>query len=305
MAHQTRLQPDPVKGIIRLTRWKEQTPLISLTLVGGLIAHSVHGMPLDWRLVAVAVANFLTVTFAFMINDIEDAQDDARHPVSARRNPMTNGMLDAVTAWQTCAVVVVAALVLYASTGVLVLFVGGLNLLLSFLYSWKPIRLKSSTVGLDVVSHTLMLGGLLPLAAYLAYSTVLDPAIIMMAAAMTLGSAYGQLYNQVRDYDADKAAGIVNVTIRIGKRAAFALMYAAAVLSIGLGVLAVRELVFPSWTPFAVIGGMLLGFVSTFVVQTDASGKPPLDITGRLQGGFWITFNVLIIVWVLWAMGVL
>ncbi len=134
-----------LKGIISLSRWKEQMPLISLTFLGGLIAHGViNGITLDWRLFVVAIANFLTVTFAFMINDMEDAEDDAANPISAKRNPITNGTLDLHTAWIACGGVVLLALIFYLIGGWLVLIIGAINLTLSFLYSWKPVRLKSS-----------------------------------------------------------------------------------------------------------------------------------------------------------------
>ena len=293
----------PFRGIMQLSRWKEQLPFVSLTLLGGLTAFSLHGVMLDWRLLAVAIANFLTVTFAFMINDIEDADDDAKNPVSARRNPITNRMLDKRTAWVACGVTVMVALLLYVQGGRLVVLVGGLNLLLSFLYSWKPVRLKSSSFGLDIVSHTLMLGGLLPLAGYFIYSTEPANAILLMAAAAILGSTYGQIYNQVRDFESDKSAGIINLTIRLGKPTAMVLMYTAAGLTFAAAGAAALQLTFPSWTVQAVFASALVGLASTIFTQNDASGKPALDITGRLQGGFWIAFNLLMALWVVWAMG--
>ncbi|MDX2078350.1 MAG: prenyltransferase [bacterium] len=294
-----------IKGLIGLSRWKEQAPLISLTFLGGLIAHGAYAIQLDWRLFVVAIANFLTVTFAFMINDMEDAEDDAANPISAKRNPITNGTLDLPTAWIACGVVVLLALGFYLVGGLVVLVIGIINLTLSFLYSWKPVRLKSSTIGLDVVSHTLMLGGLLPLAGYFAYTNQIHPAIIFASAACTLGSVYGQLYNQVRDFDADKKAGIINVTIRVGKKNAFMLMYGAIVASAVCGVLVVAAIGLPEWLLPTIAISIAIGVAATFLfIRTDSSGKPPLDITGRLQSGFLLAFNIVMIVWVLWAMGV-
>ncbi|MDZ4672356.1 MAG: prenyltransferase [Phototrophicales bacterium] len=293
-----------LKGIISLSRWKEQMPLISLTFLGGLIAHGViNGITLDWRLFVVAIANFLTVTFAFMINDMEDAEDDAANPISAKRNPITNGTLDLHTAWIACGGVVLLALIFYLIGGWLVLIIGAINLTLSFLYSWKPVRLKSSTVGLDVVSHTLMLGGLLPLAGYFAYTTEIHPTIILVTLATILGSTYGQLYNQVRDFDADKRAGIMNVTIRVGEKNAFLLMYGAIIAAVIGGVIGVILMGLPEWLLPTIAVCIAFGVAMTFLfVQTDSSGKPPLDITGRLQVGFWVAFNLVMAIWVLWAM---
>ena len=76
---------DQIRGLIQLTRWQEYVPfVVPLTLLGGLLAARPNGIDLDWRLVAVTLANILAVAYAFMINDIEDAPDDARDP--ARRD---------------------------------------------------------------------------------------------------------------------------------------------------------------------------------------------------------------------------
>jgi 1,4-dihydroxy-2-naphthoate octaprenyltransferase len=184
-----------------------------------------------------------------------------------------------------------------------VMTVGTLNLLLSFLYSWRPVRLKSSSIGLDIVSHTLMLGGLLPLAGYLVYSHELTAGILWIVTAATLGSTYGQIYNQVRDFQSDQAAGIVNATTRLSRSAARIVMYGAVLLAIGTGILGAMQLRFPPWAIPASVAAILIGLLSVGFIHTDASGKPPLDFTGRLQNAFWIALGLLIIVWVLWALG--
>ena len=56
-------------GLIKLARHREYVPFVFLTtLVGVKLADA----PLDWRLPVVLAANFMTVCFAFMVNDIED-----------------------------------------------------------------------------------------------------------------------------------------------------------------------------------------------------------------------------------------
>lgn len=294
-----------VEGFISLTRWKEHLPLVSLTLLGGLVAHGVHGVTLEWRLLVVMLANYLTVAFAFMVNDMEDADDDAKNPISARRNPITNGSLDMRSAWAACVLVVSAAMLLFSVGGPYVVLVGTINLIISLLYSWKPVRLKSSSVGLDVVSHTLMLGGLLPLAGYFVYSAELHPAIILIAAATTLGSTYGQLYNQIRDFDADRDAGIMNVTIRLGRRTTWVLAYAAVLLTTAFGAIAFTQMTFPNWLVYVVAASTIIGTGSMLLMNnvTDASGKPALDVTGRLQLGVWFALTISVLAWTMHAMG--
>ena len=79
-------------GLVKLTRWKEYIPfVVPLTLLGALLAAQPRDIALDWRLAAVMLGNILAVAYAFMINDIEDAPDDARDPDRAARNPITTG----------------------------------------------------------------------------------------------------------------------------------------------------------------------------------------------------------------------
>src|SRR5436190_10529816 len=201
-----------IKGLIRLTRWKEYVPfVIPLTILGALLAARPHNILLDWRLVVVTAANILAVAYAFMINDIEDAPDDARDPDRAARNPITMGEIGLRIGYNACRVVAAATLICYAFGGLSVFFIGVGTLLLSHLYSWRPVRLKAWPVT-DVVSHSLMLSGLLLLAGYFTYHS--EPGIVwFVAAAVTLISVYGQLYNQLRDYVMDKAAGIYTTAI--------------------------------------------------------------------------------------------
>ncbi len=200
-------------GLIRLTRWKEYVPFtIPLTVLGALLANQA----LDWRLVAITAANILAVAYAFMINDIEDAPDDAVDPDRAARNPIAMGEISRRTGWTASGLVGLMAAALYACGGWWVLGIGVITLLLSHFYSWKPVRLKAWPVA-DVTSHALMLSGLLFLAGYFTYGS--EPGWVwLVALAAILVSVYGQLYNQLRDYDMDKAAGLHNTAIIVGER---------------------------------------------------------------------------------------
>ena len=97
--------------------------------------------------------------------------------------------------------------------------IGGLTLALCYLYSAHPFRFKARPIS-DVLSHALMLSGLLIAAGYFTYDA--DPgAVWLVIAAASLFSAYGQFYNQVVDYDVDKAAGLKNYRCAAGQGADF------------------------------------------------------------------------------------
>jgi 4-hydroxybenzoate polyprenyltransferase len=282
-------------GLIKLTRWKEYIPfVIPLTLLGALLASQSSDAPLDLRLIAVTLANILAVAYAFMINDIEDAPDDARDPDRAARNPITTGEIGIRVGYAACRLVAAATLILYALGGVSVLIIGGITLLLSHLYSWRPVRLKAWPVT-DIVSHSLMLSGLLLLAGYYIYDAA--PGIVwFVAAGVTLVSVYGQLYNQLRDYDMDKAAGLFNTAIILGENNTRRLMYFSLALA-GICILApIFRGVFPLWL------GLVLVFsipISMFFLsgKTDMRGTQAVDASGSVQGKFLLNLNILCVVW--------
>jgi 4-hydroxybenzoate polyprenyltransferase len=285
---------EQLRGIIRLTRWREYIPfVIPLTVMGALLAAQPHKVPLDWRLVTVTLANILAVAYAFMINDIEDAPDDARDPDRAARNPITMGEIGVRMGYAACRLVAGGTLMLYATGGLEVFSIGAATLLLSHLYSWRPIRLKAWPVT-DVVSHSLMLSGLLLLAGFFIYNN--HPGIVwLVAAGATLFSVYGQLYNQLRDYEMDKAAGLYNTAILLGEANARRAMY----LSIGLGAVsllaAIVQQVFPLWLGLALLVSIAISML--YRPKSDMRGSNFVDISGATQIQALMTVNITIGIW--------
>ena len=283
-----------LRGLVRLTRWQEYVPfVIPLTILGSLLAARPHNIALDWRLVAVTVANILAVAYAFMINDIEDAPDDALDPDRAARNPVTSGEVNARIGYAACRIVAAGTLIFYALGGGIVLLIGIATLLLSHLYSWRSVRLKAYPVT-DIVSHSLMLSGLLLLAGYFIYHN--DPGIVwFVAACATLFSVYGQLYNQLRDYDMDKAAGLLNTAILLGEARARVMMY----LSMGLSAMCLLVAIFEDVFPLELGIAFLLSLVLSIFVKSkvDARGSETTDVSGMLQVKGLIVINLTIMAW--------
>src|SRR5690554_2151846 len=97
-------------GLLQLSRWQEHVPfVVPLTLMGALLALKAvtDGQGVDLRLLAVTAANILAVAYAFMINDIEDAPDDALDPDRAKRNPVTSGMISIKAGYSALRIVAV------------------------------------------------------------------------------------------------------------------------------------------------------------------------------------------------------
>lgn len=282
-----------MREILELSRWKEHLPYtVPLTILGAIIASSTR-VGLDYRLVFVVMANILTMSYAFMLNDIEDAPDDARDAHKANRNPISAGRLSSHDAYTVVRSLAIIALVFYAFTNRLTFSLGILTLLLSHLYSWRRVRLKAHPVT-DILSHSLMLSGLLLLTGFTAYSREFKE-IWALAAAVILFSVYGQLYNQIRDFDVDTKAKLKNTTILVGKRRASYLKDASVLLAVIALLTSIYFRTFPVWLLFPV--AFSAPFIVAFKTNKDSSGTVAVDLGGKLQMQMLLVFNVVVLAW--------
>ncbi len=285
---------DRARALLRLTRWAEHVPFtLAATLLGANMAAHHAGAALDGRVLTVLAANALAVTFAFMVNDLADAPDDARDPARAARNAVASGALTARTGWAVSGAVAGAALALYAALPAPAALTGGVTLLLGLLYSWRPVRLKARPIA-DVIAHLLMLSALLVLAGYLAFDAA-PGRVWWVVAAAGLISAYGQLYNQVRDDAQDRAAGLRNTTALLGTvRARIAMRACLGAAGLLLALTALLGL-WPLW-----LGAVLAALaVPVFLWRrgTDMRGTAAIDATGRLQLGAMLAACAAMLVW--------
>lgn len=285
---------DRARALLRLTRWAEHVPFtLAATLLGANMAAHHAGAALDGRVLTVLAANALAVTFAFMVNDLADAPDDARDPARAARNAVASGALTARTGWAASGAVAGAALALYAALPAPAALTGGVTLLLGLLYSWRPVRLKARPIA-DMIAHLLMLSALLVLAGYLAFDAA-PGRVWWVVAAAGLISAYGQLYNQVRDDAQDRAAGLRNTTALLGT--AWARIAMRACLGAAGMLLALTALLglWPLW-----LGAVLAALaVPVFLWRrgTDMRGTAAIDATGRLQLGAMLAACAAMLIW--------
>lgn len=285
-----------LRGLLQLTRWAEHLLFtFTLTLLGINLAIRAEGaaLALDHRLVVVALANLLAVTFAFMINDTEDAPDDARDAARAARNPVASGVLTRREAWMASLVTAALAVTLFSVLPLRAFLAGLLTLGLAFLYSWRPVRLKAHPL-VDVIAHVLMLSALLFLTGYFTYHDVPGRAWLV-ALIVALVSAYGQLYNQVRDFAPDRAAGLHNTAALLGEHAARRAMY-LCLWGAGL-LLAVTILIglWPWW--LAIVPVALSPLLVVIRPHADMRGTAAVDLSGRLQWGAMLIAGVTMLVW--------
>ena len=290
-----------IAAAIRLSRWREHVPFtIPLTLVGSLLAIEAASASVDWRAFAVVAANMLSMSFAFVINDIEDAQDDALDPDKKSRNVISSGILSKTWGSRLAVLACSASLLLYGVSGIWTLVTGGATLALCYLYSAHPFRLKARPVT-DVLSHALMLSGLLMMTGYFAYHHDPQMAWLVLIAA-SLFSAYGQFYNQVDDYEVDKEAGLSNTVVLLGKDLTRLLGYGCLLGALACMAVAVLQGLFPEWLGTFVIIGFIT--VILFPWELDMRGNIATD-GGNVQRPGLIIANLLALVWLASEMGLI
>ena len=255
-----------LNGVYRLTRFREY---IFFVVVTTFIGAAAGRGTLGWPLFAVLLANWLAVGFAFMINDVEDAPDDALNPAKVHRNPVSAGDLPAHAAQGISFGVALLAAAIYWQLGPWPFAAGLSCLVIAHLYSWRAVRLKTLP-GLDLISHGLMLAGLQFFTAYLTFTESPDGRWIFPFVFLVAMSIYGELFNEMRDLEGDLRAGLKHTASVMGPRmtqwAMVVLLVVAAVsmvvtiLVIGLipmwvlGLLAVLEVIFLAPTAWDIRG---------------------------------------------------
>ncbi len=290
-----------VGPIVRLTRWNEHILFtVPVTLLGVVAALHRHRPPAAafGRVWLVLLANLCAVAFAFMVNDLEDAPDDARVPSRRARNAVAGGRISRRAAWRWTAGVGVLALMLYVPLGTMGGVLGALTLALAFLYSWRAVRLKARPV-VDVLAHVLMLSTLLFWAGYVALGGVWQDAWLL-ALGVALISAYGQLYNQLRDYEADRMAGLRNTASLLGRRGTRWAMWGALVG----GSTCLGAALLSGWVPptLAAAVGLAAPLAWFWRSNADMRGTPAVDATGRLQNGAMAAVTLALAGWTVWAL---
>lgn len=207
-----------IYGLYRLTRANEYYGNnIALTILGTILNPKLS--PIDF--IVLFFANLLLTMFAFAINDIEDAEDDAKDPAKVGRNPISAKILTKPVSYVFTFLIGVLPLILLLPYGIYSLSLGVLTLVLGFLYSYKQIRLKSMPF-LDLISHGLFLGTLELIIVLTAYNNTPSLISIIIALSIFTLSVIGDLGNEIRDFEVDRKTNIKNTASyinvkRVGK----------------------------------------------------------------------------------------
>jgi 4-hydroxybenzoate polyprenyltransferase len=285
-----------MEEIIALYRPKDHIFFtIPLVILGFAFAARLEALkPALMPLLIILVANIVGMSFAFAINEVEDADDDKKD--KGRSNPVARGALSKPIALFFTFLAFGLSGYLFYKTNLFSLYTGVAMLALSFLYSYKGVRLKSMPI-VDLVSHGLMLSGLIFLSSFLALSKNFTPAIPLFLG-VTLISIYGQFYNQLRDIKEDKAAHITNTTSFIGKGGAKLVMFTVLII----GAMLISYSFYNGSLPLLPLGITLFLIPVAFIFKKYASSR---DLraniaTTSLHSPFLILFNIFAVLFLIY-----
>ena len=222
-----------IRGLIRLTRYRDYLAFVTITTLLGAIAADAS---LSWKLILVLIANQLAVGFAFMINDVEDAEDDAINPAKLNRNPVSCAAVSRRDGYIYSFIVAGLSALTYAFLGWVPFILGIISLLTGFYYSWKPVRLKNMFL-IDMFSHCFMLAGLQYLPAFYTFQNQMTTKGFFPLLFVILFSLYGELFNELRDLEHDLKAGLRHTAAILGHKATFRLMVGIALIGVVAGVI--------------------------------------------------------------------
>ncbi len=283
-----------LKGIIKLTRFDEYVWFVIVTTCLGAAA-GASGGSFGWQWIVALLANWAAVGFAFMINDVEDADDDALNPAKVNRNPISCKMISPRVGYVASYATALISALLYGLLGLIPFIIGVISLLVGFLYSWRRVRIKAMPF-VDLIIHCMMLAGLQFLPAYFAYRSNLSGPWFWPFLAIISISMYGELFNELRDLDGDLKAGVKHTAAVLGERNSKLL--ANVLLVIGSVALVITLFVIqliPIWVLIlmAVIAAILIAppmlrvRKSQNMVQFQGSFQVPVQIAAALALAIW------------------
>lgn len=274
-------------GYLKLTRLNEYVSFVTVTTLLGVAA---AGGELSARWWIVLIANLLSVGFAFMINDVEDAPDDALSESKVNRNPVSSGELTPTEGRIASFIVAALSLTLYIVLGGRALLYGTISLVLGVLYSWHGVRLKQIAF-LDLLSHCWLLAGLQTLTGFFTFTQQVNRDLFFPLAFILCVSLYGELFNELRDFKGDQAANLRHTAIALGEKRTHILMMVLLGIGILSGLITFIFLdIIPTWvTVFMAVLALILTLPVLFRLRQNQSSleiqtplHKPLEISAAI-----------------------
>lgn len=224
---------------------------------------------------AVVVLGPLVWGAVLAMNDLYDLPNDRRSPRKSTA-PLVTGVLteaDLRWAYRICCL---AAMAISVAAGPWFVAGTAIVLVLGWLYSTPPVRLKARP-GADVAVNTLVVGVFAQLGGWSLHRSILDYPPVLVLLGVLLGAAL-YIPTTVMDRDADLAAGDMTFAVRLSPRACYwiglTLWTAANVIWLAcchLNVLVTRD----DWTLQTVAAPVL---VAVYAVATRKPSIPRMAV---------------------------
>lgn len=199
-------------GYYKLTRVKTIMEFYPFLVIFGLLGSRAYVNLLS---IVTAISILLLLVGSFIINDVEDAEDDAKDPKKVNRNPISAGILTKSQGYIFYLIINAIALIPLLTINLNVFLVGVLTAVVGYCYSCLPLRFKSRPI-IDVLSHGFFLAGAEILIFALLPKSVWDYKTLITFVGLYLFSMGGDLYNEVRDWVVDREVGLKNSASILG-----------------------------------------------------------------------------------------
>lgn len=266
-----------LKGFAKLSRFDEFVWFIVVTSLLGVLA--AQGT-ISWSLIMLLFANWLSVAFAYMVNDIEDAPEDAFSKKNFERNPISSGLISLKHAKIAALCVALTSASLYLVLGLWPFIFGAVCLLLGFLFSTQMVRLKTMAF-FDVLSYGLVMAGLPFLSSFFAFSNRFNQVWFWPFVFVVSIRIYDRLRKENRNIEGDRLSRLSNreasqgTAVSLGDRATSTLLMALTILVVLTGVVTFFMInIIPGWV-MLVMG--LLVFFFTFMPTIFKSQRNDTD----------------------------
>ncbi len=192
--------------LVRFTRVKDYLPVVLLVIPLVFLISPVNLF--TSKTVIIFFSNLFLTAFCFTFNDVEDAEDDFLDLEKRGRNPVASGELSFWQGYFISFLLLSLGLSLLVFISYQIFLLGVIMSLMGFIYSWKPLRLKSIPL-VDVISHVIFLGVLQFLITYLTFRLP-DYSMIPFLMIIIPFSVLIELFGELKDYEVDKKTNINN-----------------------------------------------------------------------------------------------
>ncbi|MCD6482677.1 MAG: UbiA prenyltransferase family protein, partial [Candidatus Aenigmarchaeota archaeon] len=157
---------------------------------------------------------FSYLSFSFAINNYFDIEEDKHEKHT--KNPLAKGKISYKEAKLIILLSIIASILFTALINENAVWYMIIMLLVSAMYSSKPIKLKGRFL-LDIVSHSLFFGVMIFLYPFVVFDTGIDKIAILTSLLIAYVSINLELRNHYTDYDHDKKAGLKTTVVVLGK----------------------------------------------------------------------------------------